>query len=176
MTRSTQPHPARRALLAQVHLAKKELGLDEDTYRDMLAAVAGKRSASELTIPELERVVAGCRARGWQSGAAAPTTHSPRGRFAASQKPHVRKVWATWGGMGRDGLISKASRQALRTFVERMTKCSDPEWLTPEQANVVIEGLKAWRGRLEAARLAAKEAPSSAAGDTEPPVDTSAPG
>lgn len=38
----------RQADLAKIHLAKKQLGLDEETYRDMLGEVAGARSARDL--------------------------------------------------------------------------------------------------------------------------------
>lgn len=42
------PDAKRTKDLARIHLAKKELGLDEDTYRDMLEALTGQRSASGL--------------------------------------------------------------------------------------------------------------------------------
>ncbi|WP_031438203.1 gp16 family protein [Methylobacter tundripaludum] len=35
--------------LAMIHIAKKQLGMDDDTYRAMLKQVAGVNSASELT-------------------------------------------------------------------------------------------------------------------------------
>ena len=34
------------------------------------------------------------------------------------------------------------------TFVARLTSVGDPEWLTPEQANIVIESLKQWKERV----------------------------
>jgi len=47
----TQPKPRdpRRAKdLARIHLAKKELGLEEDTYRALLKATTGKDSAAAM--------------------------------------------------------------------------------------------------------------------------------
>lgn len=38
----------RRAELAKIHIAKKDLGLDDDTYRLMLHEVAGVESAGDL--------------------------------------------------------------------------------------------------------------------------------
>lgn len=35
--------------LAKIHIAKKQLGLDDDTYRAMLKQVAGVISAKDLT-------------------------------------------------------------------------------------------------------------------------------
>ena len=38
----------RKGVLAQIHIARKELALDEDTYRQMIATVTGgKRSCSD---------------------------------------------------------------------------------------------------------------------------------
>lgn len=39
----------RRALLAAVHCARRDLGLNEDTYRSVLERVTGSPSASRLT-------------------------------------------------------------------------------------------------------------------------------
>jgi phage gp16-like protein len=44
-------------LLSRVHIAKKALGLDEDTYREMLGSL-GVRSAGDLALPELRQVTA----------------------------------------------------------------------------------------------------------------------
>lgn len=40
--------PTRNQRLAAIHVAKKTLGLDDDTYRDLLAQVTGERSAKQL--------------------------------------------------------------------------------------------------------------------------------
>lgn len=40
---------ARRRQLAQIHIAKKQLGLDDVVYREMLESVAGVNSSSELS-------------------------------------------------------------------------------------------------------------------------------
>jgi phage gp16-like protein len=137
----------RRSLLSQVHLAKRDFGLEDEDYRDALEAIVpGKRSAGDMTLAELERVVGVFRQRGWQADNR-PNPRRRRGKFQPSGKSGVRKIWALWGAMGREGVVAEPSRAALRTFVERMTGCTDPEWLSPEQANVVIEGLKAWQRR-----------------------------
>ncbi|MGX5056717.1 phage protein GemA/Gp16 family protein [Enterobacter asburiae] len=48
----------RRNLIRIIHTGKSVLGWDDDTYRDVLARVTGKRSAADCTDTELERVVA----------------------------------------------------------------------------------------------------------------------
>ncbi len=127
----------RRRLIAMLHVARKELALDEDTYRAILERVTGKRSARELTAAQLGQVVDALKERGFT-----PKRTAPR-----SKKAHVRKVWALWGQLGDDGLLRKTGGASLRAFVKRMTGVEDPEWLSPEQANVVIEAIKSWRRR-----------------------------
>lgn len=137
--------PPRRTLLAQIHIGRKALGLDDDTYHDMLEAVTGKDSAAIMTVIELQQVVDHLRSRGWQN-ATAPTTKGKKA-FKPSDKLHVRKVWALWGDLARSGALRSSNKASCRLFVERMTGCADPEWLTPEQATKVIEGLKAIQRR-----------------------------
>lgn len=127
----------RRRLIAMIHVARKQLGLDEDTYRSLLGRVTGQRSAAQLTEGQLGAVVDAMKERGF-----VPT----RGH-AYSDKPHVRKVWALWAELELTGLVRSPGRASCRAFVQRMTGVTDPEWLSPEQANVVIEGIKAWKRR-----------------------------
>lgn len=132
----------RRSLLAMVHIAAKDIGLDEETYRAALANVSGGRdSAKDLTDDELGQVLDGFRRNGWRP------TKKGRPINRLSDKPYVRKVWALWGEMHRSGLIQGDARAALRAFVERMTGLTDPEWLDPKQGRVVIEALKQWAAR-----------------------------
>ena len=57
----------RRAMLAKIHMAKKDLALDDDTYRDFLEAEYGVRSAGKLTPYQLDQVLGIFRAWGWES-------------------------------------------------------------------------------------------------------------
>jgi len=119
---------ARDAQLAQIHIAKKELGLDEDTYRDVLERVTGQRSAKG----QKRALLAEFRRIGWKGGAS-------RKR---SEKGYVRKVFAVWGDLKRKGIWQNPDVSSLRTFVKKMTGCEDPEWLSYHQATLVIEALK----------------------------------
>ena len=55
----------RAAELAKIHIAKKQLGLDDDTYREMLKGVTGKTSAAELTACERADVLAHLKSAGF---------------------------------------------------------------------------------------------------------------
>ena len=135
--------PSRKALLAQIHIARKELGLDDSTYYPMIETLTGKDSAALMTVVELQQVIDHMRSRGWKNANAPARKRTDRTVFRKSDKGHVRKVWALWGALARAGALRDGSKPACRAFVKRMTECEDPEWLTPKQANTVIEGLKA---------------------------------
>ncbi len=55
----------RRGLLAMIHIAKKERCLRDDEYRMILSGFRAA-SASELSIPELERLVKYLKKLGWK--------------------------------------------------------------------------------------------------------------
>jgi phage gp16-like protein len=123
-------------MVAKVHIARKEMGLDEGTYRSVLERVAGQSSSAACTDAQLHSVLAEFKRLGW---------HPKQTGRPISQKPHVRKVWALWAELRpflRDG-----SAGALRSFVKRQTGVADPEWLDGAEAALVTEGLKAWLAR-----------------------------
>ena len=53
MTPATSP---RRGLIAAIHIRAKQLGLDEDTRRDVQLRITGKASCRDMTIRELRAV------------------------------------------------------------------------------------------------------------------------
>jgi hypothetical protein len=135
---------ARRPMLAKVHIAKKEMHLADDAYRDVLTRITGKDSAGACNDAELDRVLTEFKRLGW-------TQRAGRG---ISQNPQVRKIYAIWKDI-KPLLDGKPGLGELRAFTRRQTKgplhpdgVSAPEFLNPEQAILVIEGLNAWRERL----------------------------
>ncbi|WP_299773182.1 gp16 family protein [uncultured Tateyamaria sp.] len=118
--------------LAQIHIAKKQLGLDDDTYRDVVERVTGQRSAKGLTDKSKRALIGEFKRMGWKGG-------SYRRK---SDKPYVRKVFALWSQLKRDGIWQNTDVSSLRAFVKKMTGVADPEWLSFNQATVVIEALK----------------------------------
>ena len=148
---------SRNPMLAKIHIAKKELGLDDGTYRTILERITGKSSSSGLPDSQLDAVLTEFKRLGWKPKAATATAKTDAGkntRRRISDKPHVRKVFAIWDDLCSQGIPVIANRTGLLAFVARMTKTesrpggiADPEWLSAEEANKVVEGLKAWRAR-----------------------------
>lgn len=132
----------RNVMIAKVHVARKQLGMDEPAYRGLLQRATGKASSGDCTEAQLTLVLAEFRRLGWK-----PATNPAASGRRPSEKPYVRKIFALWGTLARDGALKDGSRAALVAFIERQTGVSHPDWLTAEQANSVTEGLKAIQQR-----------------------------
>jgi Protein of unknown function (DUF1018) len=139
----------RRADLAAIHIAKKELAWDDDTYRDILFSVCRVKSSGLLDFTGRKRFLAHLRACGW-SGGSRVVTRSGRPASAASRKPLTppqRKMWALWQQLGDAGKIVDSKMPALVAFAHRQTGVERLEWLTDAQEDLVIESLKKWLSR-----------------------------
>ncbi len=139
--------PARRAALAKVHAGRKELGLDEDTYRDLVERVTGRRSAADCTDAQLGLVIDELARKGAFKGVS-------RGRSKASRNPLARKVHALWKSCAEAGAVRNGSREALRAFCGRMVHpgskdgvAVDPDMLAGDDLIKIAEALKAMERR-----------------------------
>lgn len=128
----------RKRMLASIHIARKDLALEEESYRALLCRVAGQNSAKGMTNQQLGAVLAEFERLGWKKNRFQ--------KYATASRPDVRKVFAIWGSL-RDHLECRGSRAGLRAFVERMVGVADPNFLNGQQARVVIEVLKAMQRR-----------------------------
>lgn len=124
---------------ATIHIAKKQLGMEDDDYRALLRQLTGKDSLRAMTPAEHKAVIRAMVARGFKV--------RPKGGKRRSSKPYVRLIWALWRSCADKGVVDDASRTALRIFVKNRTGVSDPEFLTYDQASPVIEALKAMEAR-----------------------------
>lgn len=135
-------------LKAKIHIAKKDLALDDDTYRQMLVTITGKNSCAEMSDRQLVAVLESLKARGWR-----PTKKrkvSPKSRHKKpGEKSLADKLRAQWIQMHEKGLLRDGSEKALGNYCHRMVRKHSPDWLTAWEAQQVIESLKQWQKRLE---------------------------
>jgi phage gp16-like protein len=136
------PDPARRAMIAKIHLAKKELGFDETDYRALLSRVTGKASAADLTIGELGRVLDELALLGWSPHAGARKGARP-GRPARADHPAARKARALFLSLGLMGVIRNPSEAALEAFARRQLGTERLQWADQAQVYKLIEAMKA---------------------------------
>lgn len=77
----------RRGLIASVHIAAGDMGLDEGAYRAMLESVTGRNSAGKCSVPQLKAVLAEMRNKGWQPR---PRAGQPEAIPAALRPLHAK--------------------------------------------------------------------------------------
>lgn len=131
----------RKGMLAKVHMGKKQLGMDDDEYRFMLAEHYDVDSAGDLRMDQLDDLVNQMEKRG------ASFTKTKK-----SAKKYVRKIYALWGELEAMGVIEKSGKEPCIAWVKRQTKndspngkgVANPDWLTIKQASKIIEALKDW--------------------------------
>jgi len=126
--------------LAAIHVARKQLGLDDDAARDLYAVVTGKRSLREMSVGEQESVVQELRRRGFKQA-------SPGSRKQLEGK-YAPKLQALWIAAWNLGIVENRSDEALVAFVKRQAQVDHVRFLhDPADAAKAIEGLKAWMAR-----------------------------
>lgn len=87
----------RNALLAKIHIGKKQLGLDDDTYRDVLWRLTGKRSAKELSVRQLRQVLMYMQNKGF---VVTPKKAHRTPSVAARKQALIGKIEAMLSDMG----------------------------------------------------------------------------
>lgn len=147
---NTKPTTDERSrLIKLIHVGKRELSMDDQTYRDILRQKAsGKDSASALSVPELERVVAHMKSCGFKVRVKPGTTQRQRGARALADDDQSKMMRGIWLELHAMSIVRDPSEAALASFVCRHTKIEALQWLTSKQASSMIEHLKKWRNRI----------------------------
>lgn len=122
-----------RGKLAQIHIARQELGLTDEDYRAILARTAGVSSAKQLTNRNVGYVIAEFKRLGWE-----PKPAKKAGRKAPnpprSRQRVMDKIEAMLTAAGRPWAY--ADGMAQRMFqVERV------DWLDDDQLHRLMQAL-----------------------------------
>ncbi|WP_273718834.1 MULTISPECIES: regulatory protein GemA [Bartonella] len=122
--------------LAAIHMGKRALGLDDETYRALLFRLTGKQSAKDLNFLEQRLVMQEMRAYG-----GGVNGKLLRGKYA-------KKLQALWIAGWNLGIIRDRSDKALLAFVKRQTGIDHIRFLRDsDDACRAIEALKSWLQR-----------------------------
>ena len=132
----------KRKMVAKVHIARKDLAIEDTAYRALLERVTGKDSCKAMTNAQLGRVLEEFKRLGW--------SEKPRKR--AGSRPmatteQAGKIRALWLSLYHLAEVRDPSEDALAGYVKRMAGVADLRWLTPRKADAVIKGLRGWCGR-----------------------------
>jgi phage gp16-like protein len=127
----------RRSMIAKIQIAKKQLAMAEDDYRQALMDQTGHDSLTRCSDPQLARVLEFMKSKGFSS--------SPSGK--AASHPMARKARALWISLHQLGAVRNPSDQALEAFAKRQLGCEKLRWANQSDAYKLIEALKAMAER-----------------------------
>ncbi|EBU1221912.1 TPA: gp16 family protein [Salmonella enterica subsp. enterica serovar Java] len=133
----------RGKLIQLIHIAKGKLGLDTDTYRQMLLSITGETSTSGMNPGQLNKVLTAMKSKGFKVRPA----RKAKVQRPLVDTPQVKKLRALWLEMYAQGFVRDSAEAALQAWVKRETGVERLQWLEPVQASHCIEKLKNWQAR-----------------------------
>jgi phage gp16-like protein len=140
--------PARKAMLAKVHLAKKQLGLSDSDYRIVLERHFDVISSKDLSDVQLDRLLKHFESTGWtpKDKDGRPLAHqggsAPRFEptVDAERVPYIKKIKAQLTQIGKfEGKFVPWSY--ANAILERQAGVKYLNWATVDQLIKVIQSL-----------------------------------
>jgi phage gp16-like protein len=144
----------RLRLIKLIHVGRRELNMDDESYRLMLANIPeleGATSSKDLSVPKLKLVLEQLKSKGFKvvpkagKTGSAPRKTSPKMADDAQSKL-IRHLWLELHNIGA---VRDSSEVALNRFVLNRVQVEALQWLSTAQASRVIEHLKQWLKRAE---------------------------
>lgn len=134
----------RLRLIKLIHVARRELGMQEEDYRMMLAnmpSLEGATSVAKLSVPKLHLVLEQLKAKGFK---VVPRQKESIKLADDAQSKLIRHLWLELHTAGK---VRDPSESALARFISNNTGVAALQWLNTKQASGVIERLKKWLDR-----------------------------
>jgi hypothetical protein len=128
-----------RQQLALIHVAKRETGVSDEAYRELLQIADGVASAKDLSRDGVERVMRGFAKVGFVAKPLGPSLGDREGMASEKQLHRLRQLWFRW--LGRD------DDKALDRWLRKKFGISAARFATTEHAQKAIQGLIAMVGR-----------------------------
>jgi len=127
--------------IAAIHVAKKSLGLDDDTYRAKLARITGKTSVKDMSEVERRQVLTVFRNDGFRPVEGKIRAKGLTGKYA-------KKLQSLWIAAYNLGVVRDRRDEALLAFVKRQTGLDHTRFLHyADDARAAIEAMKGWLKR-----------------------------
>src|SRR5712664_1267641 len=136
----------RRRELAQIHIAKKDLDIDDDTYRLMLRTIARVDSAADLNAEGRRQVIAHLKARGCKPRPGAKVQNS-----ASSAWDWVNNAAPDRRDMLRKIAVMLKAAEREKTYADgiarNMFRIERVEFCAPDQLRRIVAALEYDRRR-----------------------------
>lgn len=136
----------RTRLIRLIHVARRDLSMDDDAYRAIVADKSGgKSSAADCSVAELEKILAHLKAAGFK--VRKPKAVKPVEQRRLDTSVEASKVRALWLLLHELGAVRNPSEAALAGYVRRMAGIDDLRWADGKAILTLIESLKKWAMR-----------------------------
>ena len=128
---------------AVVHIAKEDLHLDEESYRQILKSVAGVESSTQLSQEGFQRVMRRFQEMGFRGLVRQPYRPVPKGRLIPLDSPHGLEAITESQQSFIAYLLENLgwAEGTYHAFCRRIVKKSDPQ--TKREGQKIIIGLMA---------------------------------
>ncbi|MDW3715329.1 MULTISPECIES: gp16 family protein [unclassified Pseudomonas] len=121
--------------LTKIQIARRQLGMDDDTYRAMLKRTVGAESSKGLTPRQVGRVLAELERLGFEpTGKAKMPTDRQVAEPPPERKALVFKIGAQLASAGRPWAYADA-------IAQRMFQVDRVEWCEPDQLRRLVVAL-----------------------------------
>lgn len=132
----------RRRELAQIHIAKKDLGMDEDAYRAIIKAISNgaTESAGDLDFAGRKKLLDHLKSCGFK-------VKPKEAKRLFPDTPTWNKVWSLWQTLADQGKVNDRRAGALLAFCKHKSKVDKVAWMKPTHVAEITEALKSWAGR-----------------------------
>lgn len=126
--------------VALIHVARRELGLDDDQYRAILSLYGGGvESSKELDRVGFDSVIEHFNRCGFRSEWMKRSYGARPGMATPAQVNLIRDLWLEWSGLDDE--------TSLNRWIERSFHVAALRFLTPDVAGKAINGLRAMIAR-----------------------------
>ena len=133
-------------------VGKAELGFDDEFYYGIFLPTHGatlkdgRYSATTLSNTQLFAALEDMRTKGFKPKHKNGNGNGKQSR-ALADDGQSRKIRALWLELHTAGKVRNPDESALCAYVKRQTRVEALQWLSSDQASMLIESLKKWLAR-----------------------------
>lgn len=139
-TTKTPAQEKRKQLIAQIHIAKNQLGMEEENYRATLQRITGKDSCSEMKTSELVDVVKEMKRLGFKPSSTARSAkkHGKKPSVTKSKEALINKIEAMIADLD-------LSWDYVHDMANRMFAIERVQWLDEQKLYKLTQALAVYQ-------------------------------
>lgn len=130
----------RRGMIGKIEVARAQLGMAEDDFRQIMFEETGQSSRTNCTVAQLQKVIDRLVRLGFKP-------LPKKGSTPQAQSPMAKKARALWISLYHLGVVHNQSEAALEAFAKRQLGCDRLTWARQSDGYKLIEALKEWATR-----------------------------